>query len=166
MSRRITPIILAMICVYFDIVFFARVNLLDVRPDAMLAAAVSYGVLMGPIPGAILGCAGGLLSDLIASTSIGLNAALYILAGLAGGFFYKKFYADNIIIPAATAAVCGFGKDFVMMLAVLLGGARFNIGRMLIQYIVPCALMSALFCILVHLTLKPLVARQIKRQEH
>ncbi|MDL2217141.1 rod shape-determining protein MreD [Christensenellaceae bacterium OttesenSCG-928-M15] len=164
MGRRITPVVVVLLCVYFDTVFFPRVNLLGMRPDAMLAATVSFAVLHGPFMGAALGAAGGILSDLIGGTAIGLSAAIYLVAGVAGGFFYKKFYADNVVVPALTAITCGLAKDIFMAIVRAIGGARFSFGAMFLQYILPSALMSGLLCILFHLALKPLAARQIKRQ--
>lgn len=164
MNKKLLAVCAAVLCIYLDTIFFARINLFDIRPDAMLAAAISFGVLTGPLPGALLGGIGGLAMDIIASPALGMQAAPYLLCGLAGGFFYKKFYADNPIVPAATAAACGFVKELLMALIRLIGGGRFSIGGMLIKYILPCALMSALLCMLFHLAFKPLIARQLKKQ--
>lgn len=164
MIRRITPVVAVLICLYLDTIFFPRVNLIGMRPDAMLALTVSYAVCTGYLPGAILAVAGGLASDLIGGTAFGLNAALYLLAALAGGFFYKKFYADNVVVPAVTAIACGFFKDITVGLIRLIGGGNMEFGGLLVKYILPSALMSGLLCVLFHLALKPLVARQIKRQ--
>lgn len=163
MNRKITATITMLICIYLDCIFFARVHFMDIRPDAMLAATISFAVLSGSVPGAVFGAVGGLLLDILAGRYVGLSAALYLLCGLAGGFFYKKFYADNIIVPALTAAACGLGKDLVLSLVALIAGARYAYGSILARVVLPSALLTGAFCILIHLILKPILARQVKR---
>ena len=87
----------------------------------------------------------------------------YMLAGVAGGLFYKKFYADNIVIPAATAAVCAFGKEHLMAVSVRLLGGTFSYFEMFFTYILPCTLATGLFCALTHLLMKPTLQRQIRK---
>ena len=86
-----------------------------------------------------------------------------MLAGVAGGLFYKKFYADYIVIPAATAAICAFGKEHLMALSVRLLGGTFSYFEMFFAYILPCALVTGLFCALTHLVMKPTLQRQIRK---
>ena len=87
----------------------------------------------------------------------------FLAAGVAGGFFYKKFYADNIVIPAATAAVCAFGKEHLMAVSVRLLGGTFSYFEMFFTYILPCTLATGLFCALSHLLMKPTLQRQIRK---
>ena len=90
-------------------------------------------------------------------------AVAYMLAGVAGGLFYKKFYADNIVIPAATAAVCALGKEHLMAVSVRLLGGTFSYFEMFFTYILPCTLATGLFCALTHLLMKPTLQRQIRK---
>lgn len=90
---------------------FTNVNIFGIRPDAILALIVSIGVLLGGLPASIIGLGVGLMMDVFFNKIVGLSAIAYIVAGIAGGIFYKKFYADNVIIPAATAVVSTFSKN-------------------------------------------------------
>ena len=164
MSRRIIGAILIAVCVYLDTIFFARVNFYDIRPDALLAATVSYAVLLGP-EGILFGGIGGLVADILVGPMLGMNAAVYAACGMLASVFYQKFYADNVIVPAGVAVVCGIGKELIYALITALRGARFSLGWMLLQYILPGALISALLCMLLHVILKPLLASQVKRQQ-
>ncbi|HWR23009.1 MAG TPA: rod shape-determining protein MreD [Feifaniaceae bacterium] len=165
MNKKLTAFVTMLVCMHLDSVVFARLNLFDIRPDAMLAAAVSFGILQGPMFGAVYGAVGGLLMDLFFGTGLGLYGALYLSAGLAAGFFYKKFYADNLIVPAAAAAAAGFLKDFMLALLKAAGGARFPFAGILLRYVLPCAILTGVLCALTHIVLKPLLARQVKRRQ-
>ena len=165
MNKKLTAFVAMLICIQLDSVVFARINLFDIRPDAMIAAAVSFGILQGSMFGAVYGVIGGLVMDLFFGTSLGLYGALYMVAGLCAGFFYKKFYADNLIVPAAAASVAGFVKDFVLALIKVSGGAQFPFAGIVLRYILPSAIMTGVLCALIHIALKPQLARQVKRRQ-
>ncbi|MDD3919553.1 MAG: rod shape-determining protein MreD [Eubacteriales bacterium] len=163
MKRWIMPIGI-LLCVYFDSIFFAKLNIAGIRPDVMLAFVVSFSILEGPLMGAVLGGAGGLLMDILFGRALGVYAALYLIAAVAAGVFYGKFYADNVVIPAVTAVIAGIAKDLVLALIVLAMGTKFQFAMLLVQYILPCALSTGVMCLLIHLLLKPMVARQVARR--
>ncbi len=165
MNKKITAFVTILLCMHLDSAVFARINIVDIRPDAMLAAVVSFGVLQGSMFGAVVGVIGGLVMDVLFGTSVGLYGALYLIAGMNAGFFYKKFYADNLIVPAAAAAVAGFSKDMVLAVIRALGGAQFPFVGIVIRYILPSAILTGVLCALIHLALKPLLARQVKRRQ-
>lgn len=160
---RISVAVSMMIAMYLDSFLFARLHIFGIRPDCLLALLVSLGVLLGQGEGLVLGLGAGLLTDVLFGRAIGLGAIAYMLAGVAGGFFYKKYYADNIVIPAATAAVCALGKEHVMALSVRMLGGAFSYFEMLFTYILPCTLATGLFCALTHLLMKPTLQRQIRK---
>lgn len=165
MNKKITAAILLFLCVYLDSIFFARVNVMDIRPDALLAATVSFAVLTGRYSGAVFGAIGGLLLDLLTARYLGLTAALLLVAGLCAGFFYKKFYADNIVVPAGSAVAAFLTKEIFMMLFMFIGGAAIPVQAILLKYMLPSAILTGILCILIHLVLKPVLARQVKRSQ-
>ena len=163
MRRFVLPIAL-LLGVYLDSIFFARVNISGVRPDTLMAVIVSYGVLAGSLGCGLLGLGMGLFMDILFGKYIGLSAIGYMFAGLVGGIFYQKFYADNVIIPAAVAAVSVLVKEHIMMLAVRLSGGAFSYGQMFGLYVVPCMLVTVALTALVHIVLKRALARQVKTE--
>ena len=104
----------------------------------------------------------GLLADVLYSPMVGLSAMGYMFAGLLGGAFYQKYYADNIIIPALVAAVGAIFKECVMAAACAAGGAKFGFFTVLGTYILPCALLSAAVCMLTHALMRRALAGQLK----
>ena len=153
------------IAFYLDTTFFNLVNLYGIRPDMMLAVVVSLGVLIGAAPAAAIGFCIGLLADIMFNKIEGLTALTYMLTGVFSGFFYHKFYADNLIIPTVTAAVAAFIKTHVFFVAVLLAGAKPNYFLTLAAYMLPCSLLTAGATALIHLFLKKALYRPLWRQK-
>ncbi|MEA4971246.1 MAG: rod shape-determining protein MreD [Candidatus Pelethousia sp.] len=158
------PVVLSLlVAIFLDSVLFARLNIMGIRPDCLLALTVSLGVLLGQQEGMLVGLLGGLLTDVLFGRAVGLGAMAYMFAGAAGGAFYKKFYADNVIIPSVTAAACALAKEHLMAVAVRLQGGSFGYFEMLFAYMLPCALLTGGLCALMHLLLKPALQRQVKK---
>lgn len=163
--RRWLLAIVLIAAFYLDTMFFNFVNLYGIRPDLMLAVVVSVGVLAGPAPAAAIGFGIGLLADIMFNKIVGLTALTYMLAGAAGGLFYRKFFADNLIIPTVTTMVCSFVKEHILMFAALLAGARPPYFLTLLTYILPCLLLTGGSCALIHLFFKHALYRPLWRKE-
>ena len=151
--KKLAVVLSLVIAFFLDSILFQRLNIYGVRPDALFAVICSLGVLLGSAPAAGIGLAAGLLMDICFNKIIG---------GIVSGLFYHKFYADNFIIPAVTAAIGGFIKELGIGIILMILGARYNIALMIVQYILPSAVMTGGFCILVHLIMKPVLTHQSK----
>ncbi|OQB24094.1 MAG: rod shape-determining protein MreD [Firmicutes bacterium ADurb.Bin182] len=154
-----------LLCIYLDSIFFDRINLYGIRPDCMLALIVVFGILMGSLPAAVIGTAAGLVTDIFFGESVGYNAALFLILGMAAGFFYRKYYADNLIIPALTAGLAALSKELVNAGIVFLSGIKFSFTVMFLRYILPSSLMTAVLCIIAIPVLKPVLSGQYKKTE-
>ena len=82
--------------IFMDSVIFARFSILGVVPDCVLAVVVCVGILLGASDAAFAGCAAGIVIDVFFGKAVGVNAMAYMLSGMIGGIFYKKYFADNI----------------------------------------------------------------------
>lgn len=162
--RKWLFILVLAVAFYLDTTFFNLVNLYGIRPDVMLAVVVSLGFLLGSAPAAAVGFGLGLLADIFFNKIVGLTALTYMLTGVAAGFFYRKYYADNLIIPTVTAAVAAFVKTHVFLLAVAIAGARPGYFLTLAAYIIPVSLVTAGAEALIHLLLKKTLFRPLWRQ--
>ena len=148
--RRAVVIIAVLLSIFLDSLVFARLGLYGIRPDALLGTVVSLGVLMGGLPAGLIALAAGLFTDIFFGRFVGLGAAIYLMTGLLAGLFYKKFYADNLIVPSVATAVAGLAKEVIMAVALALTGVKFSFFLLLVGYILPSAFLSALWCALVH----------------
>jgi rod shape-determining protein MreD len=165
--RNLYIAISMLIAVHLDSVFFNTFNISGARPDAMLVVVVSLGVLMGGLPASLIGLAGGLFMDVMFNKPMGLAAMSYMLAGALGGILYKKYYADNVILPAVVVAGAALLKEHIMALALKVSGGTYLYFDMLFSYIVPSVLLSAALSMVVHAFLKRAFSRQVgRRAEH
>ena len=158
MTKKVVPtiIISALICLFLNGIVFTRLNIAGIRPDMVIALTVSIGILLGSVRAEIICGAIGLLLDVSVGRFIGLNAAIYVITGFVAGRFFRKFYSDNVIFPAVIALAAGFLRENVLALFAAITGAQFNYAVMLFAYMIPCALMTGVACILIYLIQKPL----------
>ncbi|MBO4563094.1 MAG: rod shape-determining protein MreD [Clostridia bacterium] len=164
--RKWLLVLSLLLAFWLDTIFFNLVGLYGMmRPDVMLAVTVSLGVLMGPAPAAAIGFGMGLLADIFFNKIVGLTALTYMLSGVAGGLFFHKFYADNLVIPTVTAMACSFLKEHILLIASVIAGARPPYFLTFATYIIPCFLLTGGVCLLIHLFFKKNLYRQLWRQE-
>lgn len=152
----------ALACMFLDSVLFGSLNLWDIKPDMVIALAVALGITVGGRRAGVVCGSIGLLWDILFYKMLGVNAAIYLLSGVICGKFFRKYYADNALIPALIGLGLSFFKDNVFAIIVALGGGRMNYGLMLVSYILPCALFTGIMCIPLFYILKPLLARYSK----
>lgn len=163
--RKWLVVIVMVAAFYLDTMFFNLLNLYGIRPDVTLAVIVALGVLAGSGPAAILGFISGLLADILFNKIVGLTALAYMLSGFFAGFFYRKFYADNIIIPTVLLLICFFVKEHIFLFASLIAGAKPTYFMTLITYILPSLLLTGGTVILVYLLLKKTLYKPLWRNE-
>lgn len=157
--------IMVVLAFYLDNMLFNVLNLYGIRPDVTLALVVSLGVLTGSAPAAVTGLIMGLLADILFNKIVGLSAICYMLAGFAAGLFYRKFFADNIIIPTVTALVSFFIKEHIFLAASFISGGRPAYFLALATYILPSLLLTGGVCLVMHLFLKKTLFKPLWRNE-
>ena len=92
---------------YIDTVLFGVCGSPVFWPNTVLAVIAALSVMGGAAPFAAVGIGIGFIIDVVYNKYIGLTSLSLLIAALAGGAFYNKFYADNVIVPAGVAAACG-----------------------------------------------------------
>ncbi|PKQ28683.1 MAG: rod shape-determining protein MreD [Candidatus Anoxymicrobium japonicum] len=76
-----------------------QLNLLSVAPDLILVVAVVVAVQEGPIAGAIVGFAGGMLQDIASPQVMGMSALTKALAAFTVGMMKDLFMTYSILLP-------------------------------------------------------------------
>ncbi len=147
-----------------DTIIFTRIDLFGIRPDTLLILVVLFAILGGASRGVIAGVIGGLAVDVMLGVYVGLTPLLYLIVGVLAGLFYKRYYANNILLPAFVAGAGVILKEALTGLFLMLMGSRFNFALMMVRYVVPSALMSAGVSIPLFLLYRYLFARQTKRR--
>jgi len=161
MKKLLFPL-LFLAAYYLDSVFFSHVSLFGAKPDMLMAALVCMAILLGGMQAGMLGAFLGLLMDILLNPILGISSIGYIVAAAISGLFYQKFYADNVIVPAAAAAGCSFLKLHIEALAAALQGARIQYWLSLPAYILPCALLTGLAAMPLFLLMRYSAEEQIR----
>lgn len=97
---------------------FARLGLPGATPDVLLIAVLVIALVAGPLVGAVVGFAGGVLADIAppAAGSLGQTAAIYALAGFAIG--HAQFEPGRPDF-ASVLSVAGVASAVVLAQAIL-----------------------------------------------
>ncbi len=146
-----------------DTIVFTRLSFFGIRPDTLLILVAIFSILGGASRGVIAGVAGGLAVDILFGVYIGLTSLLYLIVGVLAGIFYKRYYANNILLPAIVVGAGVIIKESLTGLFLMLIGSEFNFALMLVRYVAPTALMTAGISIPLFLLFRYLFARQTKR---
>lgn len=80
-----------------------RMRLFGVMPDCMLLVAVAAGITGGPVRGATIGFASGMLIDLFLPTPLGLSALVFTFVGYGVGVANAGVLRSAWYIPVLTA---------------------------------------------------------------
>ncbi len=129
-------------------------TLLNIGLDVLFVAVFHWDVA---------GVAGGLAVDILFGVYIGLTPLMYLVVGVLAGIFYKRYYANNILLPAFVVGAGVIIKESLTGLFLMLVGSEFNFALMLVRYVLPAALMTAGISIPLFLLFRYLFARQTKR---
>jgi rod shape-determining protein MreD len=109
-----------------------RLTLFGAAPDLVLLVTISMGLLEGPIAGAAVGAAGGLLEDLLLTAITGLTALTYLLVGYAVGKVRPYVQSTSVLVPVTGIFVGTVAAQLTYAaLSVLLGGPPSAMDRVL-----------------------------------
>jgi rod shape-determining protein MreD len=135
---------------------FPFLSLAGFRPDLLLLVAVAIALADGPMAGARVGFAAGLLSDLLVSQAqVGLAALVFGGIGFAVGLARPYLAPESFTAPLIIAFLSGaFGTAAYGVLALLLGEERVTI---------PLLLQASLLVALYNTLLAPLVLAVVRR---
>ncbi|MBR5947975.1 MAG: rod shape-determining protein MreD [Clostridia bacterium] len=153
--RKILLALCVLAAVLLDYLLFPGLGLSRIAPDALIALLVSLSVLTGLLPAVPIAAILGLLIDIAFNRFIGMSAIPLFVSALAGSVFYGRFYADNIVIPAVTAAAAAFLKELFLLAALLFSGGRVSgYFALFALHILPASLLTGALCALIHLLFK------------
>jgi rod shape-determining protein MreD len=124
--RVIVVTLLLVTAALLQTALFPFLSLAGFRPDLLLLAAVAIGLHDGPMAGARVGFAAGLLADLlVAQAQVGLGALIFSGVGFAVGLARPYLAPDSFTAPLILAFLSGlFGTAGYGVLTLLLGDER------------------------------------------
>lgn len=130
---------------------FPNINIAGIYPDVIMCSIVSIAMLERSMAGAMVGLASGLVLDLFFSGTIGLYALPYFIIGAGMYFAASRIkYIDRFLLPLGFVVGGYFLKEFIMATLVYMLGVKFTLSNMFLRIMLPQAVATGLFMILVH----------------
>ncbi|MBP1764840.1 MAG: rod shape-determining protein MreD [Firmicutes bacterium] len=120
------------------------------RPDLLLAAVVSAGLLFGKDTAIGLGFFAGLLQDLASGAIFGLNLLPKMLTGYLFGLAERNVFKENILLPLFAVMAATVFQGLFTMFFLLLSGYPMDMFAYFIQQVIPAAFYNMLTAIPIH----------------
>jgi rod shape-determining protein MreD len=128
----------------------SQISIFGVTADLGPLVVMSVGLLMGSLPGAIMGFSTGLLVDLVLFQTLGVTSLLYIVIGYWSGRVRELLDPAHGLVPlgmgAAATAVAGFGMALIQFLL----GVEAPVSVLLLQQIFVTILVNTLIALPVY----------------
>jgi len=91
-------------------------SLFGVAPNALLLLTLSFGFILGPLQGAVLGFIWGLMADSMGSQLFGLSSFVLTLFGYLAGKLKRRFDAERAVPQIVIASVSTLANAFMSFL--------------------------------------------------
>lgn len=141
----------ALIGLIFTSAVFPNINIAGIAPDIIICLIASITILDKSMVGAIIGLACGLLLDLFFTGAIGFYALPYFVTGAILYFVCKNIrYIDKYLLPVILTAGAYVVKELTFALLSYMMSIDFSFGHIFLRYILPEALMTGAFMLLIH----------------
>jgi len=98
-NRQIFLMVVVALAFVFQLSVLPQFKLLGVQPDLILVVAIVVAVQDGPIAGAVVGFAGGMLQDIASPQVMGVSALTKTLAAFLAGVMKDVFMTYSILLP-------------------------------------------------------------------
>lgn len=122
-----------------------------VKPDLLLLAVASTGLLFGKEAGVGIGFFAGLLQDLLSGNIFGLNILAKMTVGYAFGLAERNVFKENILLPVIAAAMASVLNSLVIILYLYILGYDNNPLGMAVNGILPIIAYNMVAAIPVHM---------------
>jgi rod shape-determining protein MreD len=98
-NRQIFLMVVVLFAFVLQLAVVPQFKLFGVQPDLILVVAVVVAVQEGPVAGAIVGFAGGMLQDITSPQVMGVSALTKTLAAFMAGMLKDFFMTYSILLP-------------------------------------------------------------------
>jgi len=132
------------------------------RPDFLLAAVVSAGLLFGKETAIGVGFFAGLFQDLASGNIFGLNLLPKILVGYLFGLAERNVFKESILLPLFAVMAATVIQNLFTMFFLILSGYPVGIFEYLLHQIIPVAFFNMLAAIPVHYVIYYYSRRQVE----
>lgn len=137
MKRKITVLIIVIICFLLQCTLFKSLAIASISPNLMIIVTSSFGFMRGKKEGMLIGFLSGLFMDIFYGDSIGFLALVYMYTGYVNGFFRKIFYPEDIKLPMILISVSDLACSLLVYLCQFLLRRRFAFQYYVLHIIIP-----------------------------
>lgn len=142
---------------------FPSIPTWGLRLDLLMMCAVVYAIYGGRYAGGAMGLVSGLLIDVFFGSAIGVRALPYMLLPMMAGVLHRKYFADNLIVPALAVFLSVLIKELILGLIAMVFRIQTPLPLVLGRYVLPSAALTALVTIPYAMRVKPMYMRQLRR---
>ena len=114
MRRKITVLLIVIVCFLLQTTFFKSLSFLTVSPNLLVIVTASFGFMRGKKEGMYIGLLCVCLIDKFYGDYLGANALIYMYIGYLNGFFRQLFFPDEIGLPMFLIAVSDLSYNFAV----------------------------------------------------
>lgn len=148
--RYVILFAIAIINIIFTGAVFTNINIFGIAPDIIICTVASMIILEKRLTGAYIGLFCGLMLDIMFTGAIGFYSIPYFAAGAAAYFVSIRLnYIDKFIVPCCFAAAATLLKEFISAILSYTLSNNFLFWHKLIRYMLPEALFSGVFMLLI-----------------
>lgn len=137
MRRKITVIIIVLVCFLLQTTLFQSISFLTVAPNLLIIVTASFGFMRGKKEGMYIGFLCGALIDIFYAQVLGGYALLFMYIGYFNGFFRKLFFPEDFKLPMVLIAMSDFIYNFVIYFFLFLFRNRLEFFYYLSHVILP-----------------------------
>jgi rod shape-determining protein MreD len=119
-------------------------TVLGAKPDAAMVVVVSVAMMRGPIWGAAVGFAAGLLIDIALFQTMGISSFLFTLAGYFSGRYAEGVDPTSWFPPIFIVFVCTLVVQLLHAVMMYLLGVEASLYFVLLRIVLPTAILNAL----------------------
>ena len=119
-------------------------TVLGAKPDVAMIIVVCLAMMRGPVWGAAVGFATGLLIDIVLFQTLGISSFLFTLAGYFSGRYAEGVDPDSWFPPIFTVFVCTAIVQALHAVIMFLLGVEASVGFVLLRIVLPTAVLNAL----------------------
>lgn len=142
---------------------FPSIPTWGLRLDLLMMCAVVFAIYGGRYTGGVMGLISGLLIDILFSSAIGLRALPYMLMPMFASLLQRKYFTDNVIVPALAVFVAVVAKEAMLGLAAVIMRIQVPVPLVMVRHVLPSAALTALAAIPYAMRVKPMYMRQLRR---
>lgn len=137
MKRKVTVILIIIICFLLQSTLFQRISLGGIVPNLLIIITSAFGFMRGKKEGLFVGFFCGLLIDVFYGEMIGFYALLYMCIGYLNGLFHRIFYPEDVKFPIMLITLSDLIYCLCAYFFMFLLRARFHFPYYLVHIILP-----------------------------